>query len=379
MRLLSLLFFCVLLAGSSQAQERVRNVRIRVADSSRIDVLYDMINTRFGDSVYLDVRSRLRGTLRISPEFVRGDVGMQITAGSDKRISWNAVANGYVLDEEIQARVLVKTGVNASAAGSVFREPVIAQTPIVEAPSRPQSRPNVQSVPAKPALVDVDSVPVRKENSIAMPPVATPPQKKAGRARPSVFAVDSVQSQPAPTPSVVAVPAPQRTDSLAKAAVQLVEAAPVRTTGKSAWRSLSLYNGPGWALVSAVAPGIGNIFVQTPKPKIGLRPIVTVGCYGLLIYGFMERTKAQDVYRIYEQQKNITAGEPYYQTANGHHQRYFLATRTALVVAATDVVLTFIKGLRNSQIRKENQRFNSLMFRPGLQAGQPTAVVHYSF
>ena len=67
-------------------------------------------------------------------------------------------------------------------------------------------------------------------------------------------------------------------------------------------------------MLSAVAPGIGNIFVQMPKPKVGLRPVVTVLCYGAVVYGLMERQKATDTYAIYEQQKNMTDGEPYYQT-----------------------------------------------------------------
>ena len=93
------------------------------------------------------------------------------------------------------------------------------------------------------------------------------------------------------------------------------------------------YAGPAWALLSAVAPGIGNIFVQTPKPKVGFRPLLTVACYGLVAYGLTERQKSNDQYAIYEEQKNMAAGEPYYKTANDHYHRYFLATRGAIVVA----------------------------------------------
>ncbi|MCX6216990.1 hypothetical protein [Spirosoma sp.] len=390
MRLLFPFFLCVLLAGSSQAQERVRNVRIRVVDSSRIDVLYDMLNTRFGDSVFLDVRSRLRGTLRIAPEFVRGDVGRQVTAGSDRRIIWEALANGYSLNEEIQARVMVKArpvvaGESAfSAAQAPSKAPpaaprVVVTTP-VPASARPETVPGPVPVPARAAVVpapvnDTPPVPVASE------PVL--PQKQAVGTKPSVFAVDSVEQVAQPSPAVVSAPvtppvAPA-VDSPKKPAPQPKETEIAAAPSNDARRERILYNGPACALLSAVAPGVGNIFVQTPKAKIGLRPLVTVGFYGLLIYGFSERTKAQDVYRVYEQQKNREAGEPYYQTANGHHQRYFLATRGALVVAAADVVLTFIKGLHNSQIQKGTQRFKSLTLRPGLQVGQPTAVVRYSF
>lgn len=329
-----LLFACLLFiaaAMSSQAQERVRHVRVRAVDSSQLEILYDLVNTRPGDSVYFTVLSRLRGTLRISPEFVRGDVGERITAGSDRRIVWNARANGYPLNEEIQAKVLVKTGVPAPPP-TTAAEPVKLQKP---APAQPVSPPSgVVTAPAKAA--------------------ATEP--KAGVTASSPAAPKS-QSTPAVAPVQAGITTPA--DSL-----------PARKRR---------YAGPAWALVSALAPGIGNIFVQTPRPKIGLRPVLTVGCYGLLIYGFMERQKAQDEYKIYEQQKNMAAGEPYYQTANDHHHRYFMATRGALVVAAADVVLTFIKGMRNTKLEKEGRQNQPLSLRPGWQAGQPTAVVRYSF
>jgi hypothetical protein len=93
----------------------------------------------------------------------------------------------------------------------------------------------------------------------------------------------------------------------------------------------------------------------------------------------MERQKAQDTYAIYQEQKNAVAGEPLYQTANSLHHRYWLATRGAIVVAAADVILTFFKGLRNNQMQKNIQQNNGLTLRPGIQVGQPTAVLRYSF
>ena len=132
--------------------------------------------------------------------------------------------------------------------------------------------------------------------------------------------------------------------------------------------------GPGWALLSAAAPGIGNIFVQTPKPKIGLRPIVTVAFYGLLVYGLTQRQQSGEQYLLYEQQKNVTVAEPYYVRANDLHHRYFVATRAAGLIWATDVLATFVRGIRN---RTQTPKPYSL--RPGYQAGQPIAVFRYSF
>ena len=316
MRLLLLLCLSLVVIQPGRAQERVRNVRIRVADSSKLEIRYDLINTRPGDSVYLEIRSRLRGSLRISPEFVRGDVGIRIVAGSDRRIVWDALANGYSLSEEIRATVLVKTGL----------------------PTAPQ--------PPRPA----EPVAVTKPN----PTTSRPAPELVEKPRPTESVAPPNSTQVQPPSEDVASP-----DAVAS--------------------QKRRYAGPAWALLSAVAPGLGNVFVQTPKPRIGLRPLLAVGCYGLLVYGLRERQQSRDVYAVYEQQKNAETAEPYYQTANDHYHRYYLATRGAIVVAAADVILTFFKGLRNVRTAAANRPPQSVTLGPGLQAGQPTAVVRYSF
>ncbi|GAB3639552.1 hypothetical protein [Spirosoma arcticum] len=328
MRLL-LLILSLLLTRPGQAQERVRNVRLHVADSSALEIQYDLINARPGDSIYLEVRSRLRGALRIGPEFVRGDVGKRIVAGSDRRIVWNALANGYSLNEEIRATVLVKTGLPA------------APDPPRPAESVAMAQPNPSPDRATP---DVVERPKRDE------PTATP----------------------RPTPTDVAAPAVQPPISEPSTRADVVQPDTVVTQKRR-------YAGPAWALLSAVAPGFGNIFVQTPRPRIGLRPLLAVSCYGLLVYGLQERQKSRDAYVVYQEQKNVETGEPYYQTANDLHHRYYLATRGAIVIAAADVILTFFKGLRNSRTVAANRPLQSVTLRPGLQAGQPTAMVRYSF
>ncbi|GAB3019183.1 hypothetical protein [Spirosoma pulveris] len=383
MRQLLLLIACICVASSGQAQERVRHVRIRVVDSSRIEVLYDLLNTRAGDSVFLEIRSRLRGTLRILPQYISGDVGTRLMAGTDHRIVWEALANGYSLNEDIQARVLVKARVSvsgnpiASTPAPALKEPPAAPKVVVTTPVPTEVRP--EAVPAQPAAkIDPIPVPVSEKPAMPVPSETQSPQERVAVAKTPVLTADTLAPVAQPAPAVVAAPASPKAEPPQKPAVPSVDTkSPVTSGSRKLWRIN--YKGPAWALLSAVAPGMGNIFVQTPTSKIGLRPLVTVGFYGLLIYGFAERTKSQDAYSIYEQQKNRAAGEPYYQTANSHHQRYFLATRGALAVAAADVVLTFIKGLRNSQTQNEAQRFKHLMLRPGLQAGQPTAVVRYSF
>lgn len=130
--------------------------------------------------------------------------------------------------------------------------------------------------------------------------------------------------------------------------------------------------GPGWALLSMVAPGTGNIFVQSPRPKVGARPAITVAFYGLLTYGLLQRRDSRSVYEEYLRQRNATAAQPFYDEANSAHQRYYIATRLATAIWATDVVTTFLRGVRN-------RKTPSLSVTPGVQAGAATAVVRYSF
>ncbi|WP_018621844.1 hypothetical protein [Spirosoma luteum] len=355
MRLLLLFFIGLLLTLPSQAQERIRNVRIRAIDSAQLEIRYDLVNALPGDSVYFDIRSRLRGALLISPQFVRGDIGTRITAGSDRRIIWNAMANGYPLNEEVQAKVYVKTNTIPVNAATLEPTVVIRQSPATTPPSEPVSV--TPSNPAEPAAV-------------------TQPSTNSGRRRKKQATVVLADpSQPKPTPPTTP---PVQQQAIPPQQPPLVQPAePNRLTGIDSVSSPRIrHAGPAWALLSVVAPGIGNIFVQTPKPKVGFRPLLTVACYGLAVYGLTERQKSNDQYAIYEEQKNMAAGEPYYKTANDHYHRYFLATRGAIIVAAADVILTFFKGVRNG---REARQIQGVTFRPGVQAGQPTAVVRYSF
>ncbi|UFH53619.1 hypothetical protein [Spirosoma sp. KNUC1025] len=310
MRLFLALYLGLLLALPGRGQERVRNVRLQVIDSSQIQIWYDLVEARPGDSIYVGMESRVRGEVRILPEFIRGDIGKRVTPGSNRRIVWDAVANGYPLNEDIRATVFVKT----SPLANVYQPPSLTGTPGATTPV-------------------ADTKP--KETAVA---TSTPLSA-------------------------------QRTEPLANPALPS-DSVSFRTTR---------YVGPAWALLSAVAPGMGNIFVQMPRPKIGFRPLVLVSCYGLIAYGLTERQKSIDEYAIYEQQKNNTDAEPYYQSANNHHHAYWLATRGAVAIAAADVILTFIRGLRNNRILKGSARLQSFSLRPGMQGGQPTAVLRYSF
>lgn len=325
MRFFYLLIFCCFYL-SATAQNRVSNIRFRSIDSARLEIQYDLLNTRPGDSIYVQIRSRIRGLLRIRPELIQGDIGMNVPAGSDRRVVWNARANGYTLNEEIKVSVLIRTHVPMAALAAARRA------------SRP-SQPIASNPPAT--------------NPATSKPATTP------------VPTEPIQTSPTPTTAITAAPATQPNPSTSEA-VPAIE------------RPSNRYAGPAWALLSAVAPGIGNIFVQTPRPRVGFRPIIFATTYSLILYGLKEKRDADEAYALYEQQRNSTVAEPYYQTANTHYHRYYIATRGAIAIAAADVVLTFLRGLNNSR-QKRALRVEGVTLRPGLQAGQPTAQFRYTF
>ena len=104
--------------------------------------------------------------------------------------------------------------------------------------------------------------------------------------------------------------------------------------------------GATYALVSALAPGVGNIFVQ-PNRRVGVRPLITVAYSGLLVYGLVQQGQSKKHYALYESGLN----ESDYTTANRLHHQYLVAVRTAAVVWLVDVVYTYLRGHKNDQAR----------------------------
>ncbi|MCY7351677.1 MAG: hypothetical protein LH606_13585 [Cytophagaceae bacterium] len=107
--------------------------------------------------------------------------------------------------------------------------------------------------------------------------------------------------------------------------------------------------GPSNALVSALVPGLGTIFVQ-PNKKIGLRPLITVAYGGLLVYGLLQKNRSKQQYQRYEDflnEFNSAEAERFYTEANQLNHRYLLAIGAAVAVWGTDVVYTFLKGRKN--------------------------------
>ncbi|MCY7351464.1 MAG: hypothetical protein LH606_12495 [Cytophagaceae bacterium] len=132
--------------------------------------------------------------------------------------------------------------------------------------------------------------------------------------------------------------------------------------------------GPVYALLSLAAPGIGNIFVN-PKRRIGLRPALTVACYGLIGYGLSQKSQANRAYDRYRNSLREEAGQPFYADANAAHHRYYIATRLGAALWATDVAATLIRGVRNQQ----QSRLTTYAL-PGLGRTSPAMVgVRYQF
>lgn len=106
-------------------------------------------------------------------------------------------------------------------------------------------------------------------------------------------------------------------------------------------------------LLSVIAPGIGNIFVNENK-KVGLRPLATVAFYSLLLYSLTLKKEANNHYAIYNSKLNEKEALPYYDIANENHHSYIMLSRAAAIIWAVEVISTFAKGLKNDKLRKQS-------------------------
>ncbi|HEV7346858.1 hypothetical protein [Telluribacter sp.] len=113
----------------------------------------------------------------------------------------------------------------------------------------------------------------------------------------------------------------------------------------------SIGGGPINALISVIAPGIGNIFVQ-PYNKIGLRPLITVAYGGLLGYSILQKKRSNSQYSLYQSERYERNAQPYYNKANKSHHEYLIAMSMAASILVTDVAYTFFKGLSNDRKKR---------------------------
>ena len=127
-------------------------------------------------------------------------------------------------------------------------------------------------------------------------------------------------------------------------------------------------------LLSMIAPGVGNIFVNENK-KIGFRPLITASFYGLLIYGLTLKSQSNSQYAIYNSKTKETEAQTYYDAANENHHSYFVMTRGAAVIWVYSVISTAIKGVKNDKLRKQS----NTTFKIGTFMDTPTIGLNYKF
>lgn len=120
--------------------------------------------------------------------------------------------------------------------------------------------------------------------------------------------------------------------------------------------------GPANALLSAVLPGIGNIFVQpkTKKHRLGLRPLLPIAFYGLAGFSIYRWKQAQDRYAVYNQQIREEVAQPIYDDANSMRHQAILIAGAAATIWAIDVGCTLSKGIKNNKDRQRSVQRLSL-------------------
>lgn len=102
--------------------------------------------------------------------------------------------------------------------------------------------------------------------------------------------------------------------------------------------------GPANALLSVLAPGVGNIFVQ-PNRKVGVRPLITGAYVGLLAFGLTRKKQADNQYDLYT--RRLQPAD--YTQANRLHHQSIVASWTAVALLLTDVTYTLLKGRKNDR------------------------------
>lgn len=111
------LFLLFLFPKLALSQPLISDVRIRMLDAARLEILYNL--SSLADSVWVEAETRFGGQLRASPTFLFGDLGHPVQAGSNRRIVWYLYDEGYHIKADIRIRVLARlpplTGMIAGA------------------------------------------------------------------------------------------------------------------------------------------------------------------------------------------------------------------------------------------------------------------------
>ncbi|GAB4035630.1 hypothetical protein [Spirosoma jeollabukense] len=332
---LTLLF---LISLTASAQVRVSNVRVSLNAEGMLVTQYDVQGIASEDSVYVAINGLKSG--RLTPISLTGDLGRKVAAGTDKTIYWDIVKDAYKINEDVVVTVLIKLArgrlpQSAPMAGASGR--ARAGNPVAIAQTDPE--------PA--AVAPVQSTPVSKPTSGTI----------AGSAK-------TVE-----TKNLDVDPAPKKEPSARVAAARQATSSNTSVVKKG--------GGPANALLSALAPGIGNIFVQ-PDHKIGVRPAVTVVYAGLLIYGLTQRSQSQKDYNEYKALPRFTEqgiADAAYTKANNANHTAILCTAGAVAIWAIDVTATLLRGLQNQRSGSVSTRWTPPRTQVSIAAVGTTPVV----
>ncbi len=115
-------------------------------------------------------------------------------------------------------------------------------------------------------------------------------------------------------------------------------------------------NGPYYALLSVVIPGLGGYFVEEKKVRA---VITTISTLSLMTYGILEKTKSDKFYADYKQSINYEDINALYDKANSIHHKSYIAIRIAAVVWIADVIWVARKGVMNLKENRSGQKISS--------------------
>lgn len=342
MRQLFFLFALLGLTQVAQGQARVSNVRFSLNTDGILVTQYDVQGIAANDSVYLVANGLKSG--KITPITINGDLGRRVGAGVGKTIYWDIVKDGYKINEDVIVTVLVKL-----VAGRL-----------------PQSAPTVGEVgtmrPTSPVanVQPVQQPPVPKSMPTQTPPVKTE-ETKVVRTEPAK-PVETKKADMPPnltqTPVTTQVknldvdPAPKKNEPAKVVAATPKPVSPVvKPTTPPPTKVVRKGGGPANALVSALLPGVGNIFVQ-PGHRVGMRPVVTLAYVGLLAYGVSQHSQSQTAYDAYKAlpiyTEQATADDAYAKANNANHTA-ILCVAGAVTIWAIDVTATLLRGIKNQR------------------------------
>lgn len=306
-----LLTLLILVSLTASAQVRVSNVRVSLNAEGMLVTQYDVQGIATDDSVYMAVNGLKSG--RLIPINLTGDLGRKMVAGTDKTIYWDIVKDAYKINEDVVVTILIK----------LARGRLPQSAPTAGASGRARAGNPV-------AIAQTDPEPV-----FTAPIQSTPVSKPASE-------TISSSTKTVETKNLDVDPVPKKEPSARVAAAR--QATSTTSVVKKG-------GGPANALLSALAPGIGNIFVQ-PDHKIGVRPAITVAYAGLLIYGLSQRSQSQKFYNDYKALPRFTeqsTADAAYAKANSSNHTAILCTAGAVAIWAIDVTATLLRGLQNQR------------------------------